>query len=140
MSDSTPDSTPADVPAEAGAALPPQPPAPGPSAPSGAPAPGAPATGAKPFLRRTGVKVAGAAVAAVLLLGGGFGAGWAAASTRMPAVPAGWDRPGDLPGSPGDDSGRQGGPREDFHHGGPGSDGDQDGDSDSGSGTGTDGS
>jgi len=87
MSDSNPDNTPtasvppasaaepaAPLPTAATAPLPPQPPVPG------APAPGAhdaaaPGAGKRPFLRRTGVRIAGAAVAAVLLLGGGFGAG-----------------------------------------------------------------
>jgi hypothetical protein len=86
------------------------------------------------------VKATGAAVAAVLLLGGGFGAGWAAASTRPNAVPAGWDQGRDMPGFPGDGPGRDGdGPGAGIPDGDRGDDGDRgprprsDSDSDSGS-------
>lgn len=118
-----------------------------------------PDTPAKPpFLRRTWVRVTGAAVAAVLLLGVGFGAGWAAGGARaFPGAPVGWSHDDDvMPGQPGDGSGRpgpgmpddgqQGGPR--FGHNDPrddsGSDPDSDddsgSDSDDDSGSGSDGS
>ncbi len=95
-----------------------------------------------PLLRRTWVKVTGAAVAAVLLLGVGFGAGWAANGARpFPGAPAGWSQEDGMRGGPGqpgrgapDDGPRGGGPG--FGHdddSGSGSGSDSDGDDDSGS-------
>lgn len=63
-----------------------------------------------PFLRRTSVQITGAAGAAVLLLGVGFGTGWAASSSQTPAGgPAGWHHGGGRDG--GWQNGGPGGPR-----------------------------
>lgn len=74
-----------------------------------------------PFLRRTWVRVAGAILAALLLLGIGFGAGWAASSASGPDFDGPgdsemWDDRDDMPGRPGDhsddsDRGPHGGPQ-----------------------------
>ncbi|MFK4834751.1 hypothetical protein ACI3KY_03360 [Microbacterium sp. ZW T2_14] len=117
--------------------LPPQPPlvTATPSTDAGATTDGAPASadaGATPLLRRTWVKVTGAAVAAVLLLGVGFGTGWAASSAGSSAAgPAGWNQGGNAPAWPDDgaDEHERPGPG-DRHDGGPGGAPGQDDDSD----------
>src|SRR4051794_20718433 len=94
--------------------------------PSGAPPAATPA--AVPFWRRTWVRIAGAAAAAVILLGVGFGIGWAASGADDHGFSADQGSDGRLPGGPpqgepghGDGSLRPGDDRRGGHPGGDGS-------------------
>ena len=75
-----------------------------------------------PLVRRTWVKVAGAAVAALLLLGIGFGTGWAASTAATPSLASGpgtWGRDANGMRGMGDEDGdhmRPGPPSGGMHH------------------------